>query len=70
MEATVDADTDASGVDETGTYGDTDTDTLPDTASELPLIGLVGALALAMSLGLRLVFRRGERVENARADLF
>jgi LPXTG-motif cell wall-anchored protein len=55
-----DADTSASGVDETGTYGDSDD--LPNTASELPLMGLAGLLALAMSLGLRLVFRRGRRV--------
>jgi hypothetical protein len=63
VDQTEDADTDATGIDGTGTSAgaDSDTDDLPDTAGELPLIGLVGVLALAMSLGLRLMFRRGKR---------
>ena len=55
-----DADTDASGVDETGIESGADSDqgSLPDTASELSLIGLIGALALAMATGLRFISRR------------
>jgi hypothetical protein len=54
-----DADTAASGVDETlGTTDDTtdtaaDTDALPGTASNSPLIGLLGLLALAGGAALR-----------------
>lgn len=48
-----DSDTDASGIDETGTDTHTDTGTLPDTASELPLIALTGLLALATAFSLR-----------------
>ena len=54
-----DPDTAASGVDETPgadpNMGATDTDNanLPDTGSELPLIGLVGLLALAGTAAVR-----------------
>lgn len=54
-----DADTAASGVDETGDLdqgmGDTTTadNDLPDTGSELPLVGLVGLLALGGALAFR-----------------
>ncbi len=51
---TTDADTDASGVDETaGLTNDTDTSTLPSTASKLPLLGLIGLLALAGAFAVR-----------------
>jgi hypothetical protein len=51
--STTDADTDASGIDETaGLSGDTDT-ALPGTASELPLLGLIGLLALAAAFAVR-----------------
>lgn len=62
-----DADTDASGIDETGTgpatetgsATDTTTDTgaLPDTASELPLLAIAGLLALASFFMVRLARR-------------
>jgi hypothetical protein len=52
VNSTTDADTDASGVDETGSY-DNDTDTLPSTASKLPLFGLIGLLALAAAFAVR-----------------
>lgn len=55
-----DNDTDASGIDETGTGPATetgssaaDTDSLPDTASELPLLALAGMLALASAFMVR-----------------
>lgn len=58
-----DNDTDASGIDETGTgpattTGSTDTynndsGSLPDTASELPLLALAGMLALASAFMVR-----------------
>jgi hypothetical protein len=51
VNSTTDADTDASGVNETGSL-DTD-DTLPSTASELPLFGLIGLLALAGAFAVR-----------------
>lgn len=60
---TGDADTDASGIDETGTGpatetgSATDTDTLPDTASELPLLAIAGLLALASFFMVRLARR-------------
>jgi LPXTG-motif cell wall-anchored protein len=57
---TTDPDTAASGVDETGDLDqENDTDTmaadndLPDTGSELPLVGLVGLLALGGALAFR-----------------
>jgi MYXO-CTERM domain-containing protein len=52
--STTDADTDASGINETGegTYSG-DTDTLPDTASEVPAYGLIGLLALGAFVALR-----------------
>ena len=59
VDAQGDADTAASGVDETlGTTDDTtdtaaDSDALPGTASETPLIGLLGLLALAGGVALR-----------------
>jgi hypothetical protein len=57
-----DADTDASGIDdETGIYVDDETGSLPDAASELPLIGLIGLLCLSAALGLRLILRRREQ---------
>jgi LPXTG-motif cell wall-anchored protein len=58
VSSTTDADTDASGVDETGsldqetTYSG-DTDSLPATGSELPLLGLIGLLALAAAFAVR-----------------
>ena len=53
VNSTTDADTDASGMDETaGLSGDTDT-SLPRTASELPLLGLLGLLALAAAFAVR-----------------
>ena len=57
--STTDADTDASGIDETGgldneTGMESDTDTaLPATASKLPLLGLIGLLALAAAFAVR-----------------
>jgi len=58
VNSTTDADTDASGIDETGSLdNDTnvgaDTDTLPDTATNLPLVGLIGLLALGAALAVR-----------------
>jgi len=50
--STTDADTDASGIDETGSL-DNESDTLPGTASRLPLLGLVGLLALAAAFAVR-----------------
>lgn len=51
---TTDADTDASGIDETGSLdNEADTDTLPSTASKLPLFGLIGLLALAAAFAVR-----------------
>jgi hypothetical protein len=58
---TGDSDTDASGINETGTSGAgdtttgsaTDTGSLPDTASELPLLGIAGLLALASAFMVR-----------------
>lgn len=51
VDSTTDADTDASGVDETGGLsGDSE---LPGTASELPLVGLIGLLALAAAFAVR-----------------
>jgi hypothetical protein len=51
---TTDADTDASGVDETGGLSnDTEADTLPSTASELPAIALLGLLAMAAAVAVR-----------------
>ena len=58
---TTDADTDASGVDETGGLDQDDTamagdqDDLPATASELPALALLGLLALAGAFALRFV---------------
>jgi LPXTG-motif cell wall-anchored protein len=53
VNSTTDADTDASGVNETGTSYGTDTDSLPATGSELPLVGLIGLLALAAAFAVR-----------------
>ena len=61
-----DNDTDASGIDETGTgpatetgsaTTGTDTGSLPDTASELPLLGIAGLLALASFFMVRMARR-------------
>jgi cytoskeletal protein RodZ len=60
-----DNDTDASGINETGTTGmgdtttgsATDTGALPDTASELPLLAIAGLLALASFFMVRLARR-------------
>ena len=53
VDSTTDADTDESGIDETGGLsGDTDT-ALPATASRLPLLGLIGLLALAAAFAVR-----------------
>jgi hypothetical protein len=52
--STTDADTDASGIDETaGLSNDTETDALPATASKLPMLGLIGLLALAAGFAVR-----------------
>lgn len=56
VDSTTDADTDASGIDETGSLDndlDDDTDTLPDTGTNLPLVGLIGLLALGAALAVR-----------------
>ena len=52
---TTDADTDATGVDETGNLdqGMGDNESLPATGSELPLVGLIGLLALAAAFAVR-----------------
>lgn len=47
---TTDADTAATGVDETGMD---DNANLPDTGSELPLVGMLGLLSLAGAVALR-----------------
>jgi LPXTG-motif cell wall-anchored protein len=52
VNSTTDTDTDASGVDETGSF-DTETDSLPATGSELPLVALIGLLALAAAFAIR-----------------
>ena len=49
VNSTTDADTDASGINETGES----TDSLPSTGSELPLVGLIGLLALAAAFAVR-----------------
>ena len=56
VNSTSDADTDASGVDETGestTGYSSDNDSLPATGSELPLLGLLGLLALGAAFVVR-----------------
>ncbi len=57
VSTTPDADTEASGVDETaaGTYTGTadDSDALPATAGELPALALIGLLALCGAFALR-----------------
>lgn len=53
VNSTTDADTDASGIDETGTDTMSDTGSLPDTASELPLLAIAGLLALASAFMVR-----------------
>jgi hypothetical protein len=51
---TSDADTDASGVDETGSLdNETETGSLPGTASELPAVALLGLLAMAAAFAVR-----------------
>jgi hypothetical protein len=56
---TTDADTDASGMDETGSMDDEgtatagDNDSLPGTASEFPAIALLGLLAMAAAFTVR-----------------
>jgi hypothetical protein len=53
---TTDADTDASGVDETGGLSndtETNTGTLPGTASGLPAVALLGLLAMAAAFAVR-----------------
>lgn len=57
VSTTADADTDASGIDETGTGPATETGSLPDTASELPLLVLAGLLALASAFMVRIARR-------------
>lgn len=52
VSSTTDADTDASGIDETGSL-DQEDDSLPATGSELPLLGLIGLLALAAAFAVR-----------------
>lgn len=56
--STTDADTDASGIDETGTDTMSDTGSLPDTASELPLLAIAGLLALGASFMVRTAAKR------------
>lgn len=51
VSSTTDADTDASGIDETGSLDNEDS--LPATGSELPLLGLIGLLALAAAFAVR-----------------
>jgi LPXTG-motif cell wall-anchored protein len=54
--STTDADTDASGIDETGgldTDTDTETGSLPATASNQPLLALLGLLALGAAFAIR-----------------
>lgn len=54
VDSTTDADTDASGMDETGGLsGDTETDSLPATGSNQPLLALLGLLALAAAFAVR-----------------
>ncbi len=56
VNSTTDADTDASGIDETGSLDnetDTVSDSLPATATNLPLVGLIGLLALGAALVVR-----------------
>jgi hypothetical protein len=51
---TSDADTDASGIDETGSLdNETETGSLPGTASELPAVALLGLLAMAAAFAVR-----------------
>ena len=52
---TTDSDTDASGsgVQTTGQYNNSDTDSLPSTASELPTVALLGLLALGAAFAMR-----------------
>lgn len=61
VSTTADADTDASGIDETGSLDNenetTETGSLPDTASELPLLALAGLLALASAFMVRVARR-------------
>ncbi|HET9225879.1 MAG TPA: hypothetical protein VFR31_04390 [Thermoanaerobaculia bacterium] len=58
VSTTADADTDASGIDETGSLdNETETGSLPDTASELPLLALAGLLALASAFMVRVARR-------------
>jgi len=61
--STTDADTDASGINETGDLGDNagaygDQDTLPNTASPLPLVALIGFAALFAAFSVRRFARR------------
>ena len=51
---TTDSDTDASGsgVQTTGQYNNSDTDSLPSTASELPTVALLGLLALGAAFAM------------------
>lgn len=55
VNSTTDADTDASGVDETGGLADDqdNQETLPETASELPLVALIGFIALFAAFSVR-----------------
>jgi hypothetical protein len=59
VNSTTDPDTAASGVDETGTMDQdddmTDTGALPDTAGEMPLLGLIGLLSLVGAIAVRAV---------------
>lgn len=57
---TTDADTDASGINETGentgttgTYGADNAEALPETAGELPTVALLGLFALAAAFAVR-----------------
>jgi len=64
VDSTTDADTSASGVDETGGMGDDanaaygDQDTLPSTASGLPLLFLIGLMSLGAAYTVRTLAKR------------
>jgi hypothetical protein len=55
---TTDADTDASGVDETGSLDNDADGALPNTASDLPLVALIGLLCLGAAYSVRTLAKR------------
>jgi len=57
---TTDADTDASGIDETGSLdNDADNATLPETASNELMVALIGLFALGAALSIRAFAKQG-----------